>query len=249
MLEKYRKKKKMFYDYFENSFAKNHILHAYLLETNGVSYAYNLALDLAKFLLCDGVYDENICNLIDKVNYPNLKVIGCNDKVKKSDITNLKTDFSMKSVNQNKQIYILTDVESLNKNAANSLLKFLEEPEDGVIAILLCDSAINVISTIVSRCQVISLINDDDYYCGIFAGVYDSESDIVFEDFCKQKINNFYDIYLEFENKKVGILEDVNFYDLRDELKEFLNFGYYMYYDALNYKLGRTVKIPNYLSI
>ena len=117
MLDKYSDSQKMFYDYFNVSNNAGHVSHAYLIETCGVSYSFNLALDLAKFLLCDGVYDERICNLIDNGNYPNLKIIGNNGAVKKVDIVTLKSDFSMKSTDNKRQVYILCDVQDLNKNA------------------------------------------------------------------------------------------------------------------------------------
>ena len=47
----------------------------------------------------------------------------------------------------------------MNKYAANSLLKFLEEPVDGIIAILVTNHFSRVLSTIISRCQVIHLNN------------------------------------------------------------------------------------------
>ena len=245
MLEKYSKNQKMFYDYFRLSFDSNHVLHAYLIETKGVSYAFNLALDLAKFFLCNGKYDEKICNLIDHSNYPNLKIIGNEDKIKKDDIVDLKTDFSMKSLDNKRQVYILKNAEMLNKNAANSILKFLEEPEGNVIAIILCDKASNVIPTIVSRCQVISLINDDNVYEGVFASIYNNESDIRFETFVKEKTKEFLNFYNEFESKGISILGNKEIYNLKDKFKEFLWYVYYFYSDVLNYKLERETKLDS----
>ena len=43
--------------------------------------------------------------------------------------------------------------------AANSILKFLEEPNDDIIAFLITNSFDNVMTTIVSRCQIIKLNN------------------------------------------------------------------------------------------
>lgn len=246
MLDKYIDSQKVFYDYFKTSNDAGHVSHAYLIETCGVSYSFNLALDLAKFLLCYGVYDEKICNLIDNGNYPNLKIIGNSGFVKKGDIVALKSDFSMKSIDNKRQVYILCDVQELNKNAANSLLKFLEEPDGDVIAILLCDSVVNVMPTIVSRCQIVSLINDDNIYDGIFASLYDTNSDIRYDDFVKKYVNNFFDIYLNIEEKKASILANSNFYDLKDCIYEFLCFGYYLYFDVLNYLLNRRVKCSSF---
>ena len=75
MLEKYRDSQSVFYNYFMHSFNSNRISHAYLIETNNVSYNFSLAMDLAKFLLCDGVYNAKICSLIDNNNYPDLKIL------------------------------------------------------------------------------------------------------------------------------------------------------------------------------
>ena len=57
------------------------------------------------------------------------------------------------------RVYIINHAESMNEYAANSLLKFLEEPAPNIVAILLADNQYQILDTIVSRCQVISLIN------------------------------------------------------------------------------------------
>lgn len=242
MLDKYSDSQKMFYDYFMATSNVGHLSHAYMIETNGVSYAFNLALDLAKFFLCNGVYDEKICSLVDSGNYPNIKIIGSDGAVKKEDIVSLKNDFSMTSVDKNRQVYILCDVENLNKSSANSLLKFLEEPEGDVIAILLCNHSRNVLPTLSSRCQIISLINDDNVYDGVFVSLYDNNSDIRYDEFVASYVKKFYDIYLSLEENGVSILGDTNFYNIKDYMKEFLCFGYFMYADVLNYMLKRNIK-------
>ena len=70
----------------------------------------------------------------------------------------------MTSIESDKKIYIINQAEKLNVSAANTLLKFLEEPEKGIIAILLTDNIYQMIDTIVSRCQIVTLnkcFNDD----------------------------------------------------------------------------------------
>ncbi len=242
MLSKYKDSQKIFYDYFNRINDINHVSHAYMIETNNVSYSFNLALDLAKFFLCNGKYDEKICNLIDNSNYQNLKIIGENDYINKDDIVSLKNDFSMKSIDDKRQVYILCDVQNMNKSAANSLLKFLEEPEGDVIAILLCDSVVNVLPTISSRCQIISLINDDKMYEGIFTSLYEGNSDTRYDEFVSSYVNKFYSIYLDFETSGTSVLINDNFYDIKNCFKEFLCCGYYLYYDALSFILGRETK-------
>ena len=246
MLDKYKDSQKVFYNYFNFSKNVGHLSHAYMIETNGVSYSFNLALDLAKFFLCNGVFDSKLCNLIDGGNYNNLKIIGENSNISKTDIVDLKSDFSMKSVDNNKQVYILCNVENMNKSAANSLLKFLEEPDGNVIAILLCNSSLNVLPTIVSRCQVVTLINDDNVYDSLFISLYDTESDIRYDDFVSMYVKKFFDIYYNIEVDGISVLANNDFYDLRNCFKEFLCFGYYLYFDVLNFKLNRALMCSSF---
>ena len=245
MLDKYKTSQKMFYDYFMHANESGHLSHAYMIETNGVSYAFNLALDLAKFFLCNGVYDEKICSLVDSGNYQNIKIIGSDGSVKKEDIVSLKTDFSMKSIDDKRQVYILCDVQELNKSSANSLLKFLEEPDGDVIAILICNHSRNVLPTISSRCQIISLINDDNVYDGVFVSLYDN-ADIRYDEFVSSYVKKFYNIYLDIETRGVSVLSDLSFYDIKDYMKEFLCFGYFLYYDVLQFMLGRDIKCSDF---
>ena len=50
----------------------------------------------------------------------------------------------------------------MTEQAANSLLKFLEEPEDDIIAILSCKNISAVLPTIISRCQQIKLVGKSE---------------------------------------------------------------------------------------
>ncbi len=53
------------------------------------------------------------------------------------------------------RVVLIEDVHAMRHEAANSLLKTLEEPPENNILILTADSAANVIQTILSRCQVV----------------------------------------------------------------------------------------------
>ena len=57
----------------------------------------------------------------------------------------------------NDRIYIIKDCDKMNKQASNSLLKFLEEPVPGIIAILMTNHIGKLLDTIISRCQLIRL--------------------------------------------------------------------------------------------
>lgn len=240
MLDKYKEIQPIFYNFITLSFLNNKISHAYLIEKNGVSYANDLAFDLAKFFLCDGIYDEKICNLVDTGNYSNLIILDSMSVIKKEEIINLKRAFSLKASNNKKLVYIIKDASLLNKSSANSLLKFLEEPEDGIIAILLTDHVNKVINTISSRCQIINLINNEQFdYRTIFNYYCDTDGD--YDDFIKREFNCFSSFYSDLENKGIDILLGKGIYDFNGKMKSLLLFGLYWYFDILNIKLNRDV--------
>lgn len=59
-------------------------------------------------------------------------------------------------VEASKKIYVIESVEDLSLEAANSLLKILEDPPRYLIFILLAKST-NILPTILSRCQIVKL--------------------------------------------------------------------------------------------
>lgn len=227
-----------------NSYNKGRISHSYLIETNNVSYGYSLAVDLAKFLLCNGVYDKRICDLVDSGNFNGFKVIGGVSDVKKDDLSLLKEDFSLISLDGERRVYIIRDVDALNKYSANSLLKFLEEPNSDIIAILLCNNVSSVMETIVSRCQIVRLINDDDTYSSIFSVLYEkSDGSISYPDFVSLRGREFFEFYSIFEDKGSSVLATLGFYDLGKSLREFLLFGLYMYFDVFNIMISHKGRV------
>ena len=55
-------------------------------------------------------------------------------------ILELRTRFQEKPIESKNNVYIINDCEFLGPSAANSILKFLEEPIDDIIAILIVDN-------------------------------------------------------------------------------------------------------------
>lgn len=148
-----------------HSILKNRLGHAYLIEANGCSNAFDFALAFAKMLLCENHFTNAssctncfLCKTIEDGNYPDLKIIRPDGMwIKKEQLEELQKDFSTTSTIGTKKIYIITDASKLNASSANSILKFLEEPAPNIIAILLADYSYQILDTILSRCQVIPL--------------------------------------------------------------------------------------------
>ena len=152
-----------FIKYVNQIILNNKVSHAYLIEigsNDDLFYVYQFI----KMILCNLTYDElknsnnPIISLIDKHSYPDLFLIEPDgDMIKKNQLLSLQKEFSNKSLIDSKRIYIINGADKLNKFASNTMLKFLEEPEDDIIAFLLTDNRYHVLDTILSRCQILTL--------------------------------------------------------------------------------------------
>jgi len=74
--------------------------------------------------------------------------------IKISQVRNIKTFLSQKSITADKKIVLIIDAHLLNEAASNCLLKTLEEPSNGIF--ILITSKLNLLlETIISRCQIV----------------------------------------------------------------------------------------------
>ena len=88
--------------------------------------------------------------------HPNVRVIQPEGQsIKVDQIRQLQSEFSRKGFEKGMQIFIIQQADTMNVSAANSLLKFLEEPEGEMLAILEVESLGKMLPTIQSRCQII----------------------------------------------------------------------------------------------
>lgn len=150
---------------------ENKLAHAFLLETNNVNKCLIDILSLLKQLNCPSNYDVkcsnecNICKLIDTDNLPSLIIIEPDGQViKKTQILEMMEKFSTKPVYSKYNMYVIKEADRFNASSANTLLKFLEEPEDNILGFFITTNKENVISTIRSRCQIISCMYKDETY-------------------------------------------------------------------------------------
>lgn len=254
MLEKYEKKEPIIYRQISNSI-KNGLSHAYLFELNDNIYAYEMIMSFVKKVLSNG--DDNIAKRIDDGNYPELKHIFPDGQlIRKEQLEELQKSFSTISLENDKRFYIIHDSEKLNVAAANSLLKFLEEPSDGIIAILLTNNINLMLKTIVSRCQILTFSKNklEDYIKfnqitsnitlhKLFFTIWKNKDELneYHRNFVKKVIEfiNYYE-----KNKlKTIVYENRFFEEFNDkiELNKFFECVILFYRDLLRYKFGSDV--------
>lgn len=247
MLEKYLDEQPVVTKLLIESKKNNKLVQAYLLVSNDKSFLMQYSLDFTKELVCDN--DKKIYKQIDDGNYPELKIIEpINNNIKKDQILELQELFQVKPVIGKRLVYIINGVDKLHVSAANTMLKFLEEPSSDIVAILLTDNLQKVLPTIKSRCQVLSFNN------------YTKEVNIIFKKYKEYYIEDDYNEET-FDYLSSSILELIKkldssklkmfiYYkqDIFDIFKTKIDFMYlfdfilYFYYDMLNFKLNRNLK-------
>ena len=159
--------KNNFINYVNKLIDNKKISHTYLIELGNYDIDFQYVMDFIKMILCNIHYEEiktsnnPIIDLIDLNNYPDIKIIEPDGSfIKKSQLIDLQKDFNNKSLYDNKRVYIIKNAEKLNCSSANTILKFLEEPENDIIAILLTSNRYHMLETIISRCQILTLKED-----------------------------------------------------------------------------------------
>ena len=105
------------------------------------------------------------CVKIRSGNHPDFMVISPEKGgIKIGEVRKLCKDLTYPPYESPMRIVILEDVHAMRAEAANSLLKTLEEPPENNLLILTADSSQAILSTLTSRCQVVpfSGLQDED---------------------------------------------------------------------------------------
>lgn len=145
-------------DLLIKSLQNNRIAHAYLfIGPKGIGKSA-VAHGLASALLClEGNYQDCSCLPCRKVqsfNHPDLHWFSpVGNKFKIEQIREVQKQVLYKPYEGSKKVFILEDADTMTVEAANSLLKVLEEPPQDTIFILLANSGYGLLPTILSRCQ------------------------------------------------------------------------------------------------
>ena len=149
-------------------FAKNQLGHAPLLHgPQGVGKEL-LAECLARTILCEnpsgspvfGCGDCKSCRLIDSGSHPDrfdLMPAESGKAITVDQVRALIEQMTLTPAIGRYRLGVIAPAESLNVNAANALLKSLEEPPDNVWLILVSHQHQRLLPTILSRCQKVAI--------------------------------------------------------------------------------------------
>ena len=150
------------YRMMKNALQRNSA-HAYLFHGPKGTHKLDMAIMFAQSMFCEHTTEGIACGKCDTClrikngMYADMIVVdGEKASIKKEDILNIQKEFSTTALEKyGKKIYILNACENSTAAAMNSLLKFLEEPEGDVLAILCTNQLERILPTIVSRCQLV----------------------------------------------------------------------------------------------
>ncbi len=112
-----------------------------------------MAEEFAALISCDE--KDTLCKKrIEENIHPNIKVLE-EKTIKIQDIKDIQKEICLSSLNGKKKVVIIKDAERLTLEAANALLKTLEEPPEDTIFILTSSWVYTLPLTIISRAQIV----------------------------------------------------------------------------------------------
>lgn len=155
------------FDLVRNAFRNDRLPHAYCVVGDPRGSALSLANRVAAMLLCEKGPEEAPCGACDACGraargvHPDVFTIGPALKSRVIGIDAMREKFlpwvSEKSFSGGWKIGVVQFADRLRTEAANAILKTLEEPPENTLFLLLADNPDALLPTIISRCQKIDL--------------------------------------------------------------------------------------------
>lgn len=254
-----------------NTKNKNRLSHAYIFQgPKGVGKS-DMALFFAQMLYCNEFEPCNNCQncvQIEKEEHLNVVIIKPDTKViRKEQIVSLHQEFSKTSQVEGPRVYIIIDADKMNQNSQNSLLKFIEEPEDGIYGVLCTTNISQLLPTITSRCQIINFKSLDENilesvllennleknHANIAPFITNDADEAISlskeDEFLK--LVQLFEKFLTLKNKKDAVLFQVNnqaFFDSPSNFIRFTNLLIALYEDILALFSGSTkIRLHTYV--
>ena len=153
-------------DHFMGLIATHRLAHAYLFNGMDGTGRQALAQTVALRLFCQNVGANGLpcgqcaeCRRIMAGDHPDVvTVVPDGQRIKVDQVRYLKSEFTKSAVEGNQKIFIIDQMERMTTGAANSLLKFIEEPVGNTVALLLTANKNLILPTILSRTQIVDLL-------------------------------------------------------------------------------------------
>lgn len=150
----------------KNTLKHQRLSHAYLFEGDAGTGKRAAAQWLAQAFLClDPQPDGSPCGVcancrrIAAGEHPDVQTVAPSGlSIKVEQIRQVKRELSKAGMESAKKVIVIESCDKMSASAANSLLKFIEEPLFEVLIVFETDHLAQVLPTIRSRCQILHFL-------------------------------------------------------------------------------------------
>ncbi len=256
------------YRTLHNALEKKQLSHCYLFVGPKGTYKKETAFLLAQSLICHhgnpfACEQCSDCRRLEEGNYVDFIYLDGSEKsIKIEAIENLQKQFEKTALEAGgHKIFVIDGCENLTAKAANSLLKFIEEPTSEMTGIFIASQPDRVLPTIVSRCQTLNfkpLTKEAFYQEGLNQGLDELDAHFISQlvNSCEEiarlagnkAYNQAVEIFFEFSNlfftkrneailylqNRFSKLNKTDKNNLRDTMKYFVDIALIFVSDYLN---------------
>jgi len=156
------------FEIIQQAYDEHRMFESILFVSSSQDELFSVASATSRFLYCENhSFNDDGCDQCQKFDDKRIldyKIIGDGvNLITKDALKNPLTDFlETAKVAGNPKVLVLANAENLKVEAANSLLKFLEEPTKNTFLFLLSKNKNSVLPTIRSRTKIFTLNQSDE---------------------------------------------------------------------------------------
>jgi len=164
MMVSWKEKQPLIFELLSRILSKNRLAHAYLLDGGKGLGKKDAAIWLVQAFFCEETVNGipcEVCNNCQRIAgeiHPDVHFVEAETAtIKVEQIRKLQEEFAKSSYEKGGfKAFVIFGAEKMNASSANSLLKFLEEPNDNTLAILTTENSAMLLPTILSRVQILN---------------------------------------------------------------------------------------------